>query len=192
MTRIGIILGSTRPGRVGESVAQWVNAVAQQRSDADYELVDLQEVGLPLLDEPYPPALARYQNSHTLAWAAKVGSFDGFVFVTAEYNHSIPAALKNALDFLHAEWNDKAVGFVSYGSAGGARVVEHLRAVTAELSMASVRPQVMLPFATDFDDAGFNPSDGQREALGAVLDAVVRWSEALAPLRAPVTTPQVA
>jgi NAD(P)H-dependent FMN reductase len=105
--------------------------------------------------------------------------------VTAEYNHSIPGALKNAIDFLHAEWNNKAVGFVSYGSAGGTRAVEHLRGVAAELQMADVRSQVTLSLATDFEEFSiFKPSDLQRRALTNVLDQVVDWSKALAPLRA--------
>jgi NAD(P)H-dependent FMN reductase len=121
MTKIGIIIGSTRPGRNGEAVGKWVHEVARRRTDAEFELVDLLDYKLPLLDEVYPPAMGRYQEPHTLQWADKIRSFDGFVFVTAEYNHSIPGALKNVIDFLHAEWNNKAVGFVSYGLAGGVR-----------------------------------------------------------------------
>ena len=113
MTKIGIVIGSTRPGRNGEAVGKWVYEVARRRTDAEFELVDLLDYKLPLLDEVYPPAMGQYQEPHTLQWADKIRSFDGFVFVTAEYNHSIPGALKNAIDFLHAEWNNKAVGFVS-------------------------------------------------------------------------------
>lgn len=184
MTRIGIIIGSTRPGRVGESVGKWVYENAQQRNDAEYELVDVVDYRLPLLDEPYPPAMARYERQHTFDWAAKISSFDGFIFVTAEYNHSVPGALKNAIDFLHAEWNNKAVGFVSYGSAGGARSVEHLRVIAGELQMADVRAQVMLSLLHDFENFSvFKPSDGQQEALAPVFEQVVAWSTALAPLR---------
>jgi NAD(P)H-dependent FMN reductase len=187
MTNIGIIIGSTRPGRNGEAVGKWVYEVARQRFDAEFELVDLLDFKLPHLDEVYPPAMGRYQEPHTLRWAEKIASFDGFVIVTAEYNHSIPGALKNAIDFLHAEWNHKAVGFVSYGSAGGTRAVEHLRLVAAELSMVGVRAQVALPFATDFDSSSvFEPSDFSHAALSTVLEQVVTWSEALRPLRAEV------
>ncbi len=185
MTKIGIIIGSTRPGRNGEAVGTWVYEVARHRTDAEFELVDLLDYKLPLLDEVYPPAMGRYQEPHTLQWADKIRSFDGFVFVTAEYNHSIPGALKNAIDFLHAEWNNKAVGFVSYGSAGGTRAVEHLRCVAAELQMADVRSQVTLSLATDFEEFSiFKPSNFRRDALTSVLDQVVNWSKALAPLRA--------
>ncbi|MYV52300.1 NAD(P)H-dependent oxidoreductase [Streptomyces sp. SID3212] len=184
MTRIGIILGSTRPGRNGEAVARWVHEVAAQRSDAEFELVDLLDFQLPHLDEAYPPAMGQYAQPHTLAWAEKIASFDGYVMVTPEYNHSTSGALKNAIDFLYREWNNKAVGFVSYGSAGGTRAVEHLRLIAGELQMADVRNQVALSLFTDFENFSvFKPTDPQRDALTTTLDQVVAWSEALAPLR---------
>ena len=142
--RIGIILGSTRPGRNGEAVAKWTYEIASKRTDAEYELVDIADYGLPLLDEPVPPSMGQYSKEHTKRWAAKIASFDGFVFVTPEYNHGTSAALKNAIDFLFAEWNNKAAGFVGYGSAGGARAVESLRLVMGELMVADIRLQVML------------------------------------------------
>ena len=166
MTRIGIILGSTRPGRNGEQVARWVHEIATQRNDADFELVDLLDYKLPHLDEPVPPSMGQYSQPHTLEWAAKIASFDGFVIVTPEYNHSTSGALKNAIDFLFAEWNNKAVGFVSYGSVGGARAVEHLRLVAGELMMADVRSQVALSLYTDFENFSvFKPNDFHRDAL---------------------------
>src|SRR4051812_213182 len=185
MTKIGIILGSTRPGRVGEAVAHWVRQTAAQRTDAEFELVDLLDYKLPHLDEALPPSLGQYSQPHTQEWAAKIASFDGFVFVTPEYNHSTSGALKNAIDFLYAEWNNKACGFVSYGSAGGTRAVEHLRLIAGELQLADVRAQVALSLFTDFQDFSvFRPGDFQREALNATLAQVVAWSAALAPLRA--------
>src|SRR6187401_2277412 len=152
MIKIAIILGSTRPGRNGEAVAKWVSEIAQKRNDAEFELVDIKEFNLPLLDEPVPPSMGQYSKPHTKAWAAKIGSFDGYVLVAPEYNHGISGALKNAIDFLFAEWNNKAAGFVSYGSAGGARAVEQLRLVLAELMVADVRAQVMLSLFTDFEN----------------------------------------
>src|SRR5688500_11563528 len=128
MLKLAIIIGSTRPSRVGESVGKWVHQLAQQRRDAEYELVDLRAFNLPLLDEPIPPSQGKYSKAHTKRWAATIAAFDGFVFVTPEYNHGICGALKNAIDFLYAEWNNKAAGFVAYGSAGGARAVEIGRA----------------------------------------------------------------
>jgi NAD(P)H-dependent FMN reductase len=187
MTRIGIIIGSTRPNRNGEQVANWVFEIASRRSDAEFELVDLRDYPLPHLDEPLPPSLGQYQNDHTKEWAEKIGSFDGFVFVTPEYNHGTSGVLKNAIDFLYAEWNNKAVGFVSYGAVGGARAAEHLRLVVAELQMADVRQQVALSLITEFENYSvFQPGDYNIPALNTMLDQIVAWSTALAPLRAAV------
>jgi len=184
MTRIGIILGSTRPNRNGEQVAKWVFDIASQRGDAEFELVDLRDYPLPHLDEPLPPSMGQYQNEHTRQWAGKIGSFDGFVFVTPEYNHSTSGVLKNAIDFLYAEWNNKAVGFVSYGAVGGARAAEHLRLVAGELQMADVRQQVALSLLTEFENFSvFRPGDYNRTDLDTLLDQVIAWSGALAPLR---------
>src|SRR2546430_13685589 len=131
MTRIGITLGSPRPNRSGEQVAMWVYDVASRRSDAEFELIDLRDYPLPHLDEPLPPSMGQYRNEHTKRWAATIASFDGFIMVTPEYNHSTSAVLKNALDFLYAEWNNKAAGFISYGLAGGDRGAVHLMLVIA-------------------------------------------------------------
>ena len=185
MLKIAIILGSTRPGRNGKAVADWVLDVAKQRDDADYELVDIAEYALPHLDEIVPPSMGQYAQPHTLAWAKTIASFDGFVFVTPEYNHSTSGALKNAIDFLYAEWNNKAAGFVSYGVAGGTRAVEHLRLVMAELQVADVRAQVALSLFTDFENfSTFAPADHHEQALGVVLDQVSAWSTALSVIRA--------
>src|ERR1051325_8788011 len=115
MLKIAVIIGSTRPGRVGESVAKWVYELAKKRTDAEFELVDIADYNLPLLDEPVPPSMGQYSHEHTKKWAAKIASFDAYVFVTPEYNHGISGALKNALDYLYREWNNKVAGFVSYG-----------------------------------------------------------------------------
>ena len=184
MTRIGIILGSTRPNRIGEQVATWAYDLASRRSDAEFELVDLRDYPLPHLDEPLPPAMGQYQNEHTKQWADKIASFDGFVIVTPEYNHSTSGVLKNAIDYLYAEWNNKAVGFVSYGSVGGARAVEHLRLVAGELQMADVRQQVALSLLTEFENFSvLKPGDYSQASLSTLLDQVIAWSTALAPLR---------
>jgi NAD(P)H-dependent FMN reductase len=184
MPRIGIILGSTRPNRNGEQVARWVYDVATQRGGGEFELVDLRDYPLPHLDEPLPPSLGQYQHEHTKQWAATIASFDGFVIVTPEYNHGTSGVLKNAIDYLYAEWNNKAVGFVSYGSVGGARAVEHLRLVAGELQMADVRQQVALSLITEFENYSvFKPGDYNLAALNTLLDQVIAWSAALAPLR---------
>jgi len=189
LTRIGIILGSTRPNRNGEQVAKWVYDISSRRDDAEFELVDLRDYPLPHLDEPLPPSMGQYQNEHTRQWASKIASFDGFAIVTPEYNHSTSGVLKNAIDYLFAEWNNKAVGFVSYGAVGGARAAEHLRLVAGELQMADVRQQVTLSLLTDFENYSvFKPSDYNVAALGTLLDQVVAWSTALAQLRQPALT----
>jgi NAD(P)H-dependent FMN reductase len=184
MTKIGIILGSTKPGRNGEAVAKWVYNIAKQREDAQFELVDVKDFDLPLYDEPYPAAMQKYTKEHTKKWSKKISEFDGYVLVTAEYNHGIPGALKNAIDFLNAEWKNKSVGFVSYGSAGGSRAVEQLRLVAAELQMADVRAQVMLSLFTDFQDMSiFKPDPRHEGEVHTVLDQVIAWADALKPLR---------
>jgi len=184
MLRIAIVTGSTRPGRVNESVARWVLELAQKKGGAEYELVDIQEYGLPLLDEPLPPSQGRYAKPYTKAWAAKIASFDAFVFVTPEYNHGISGALKNALDYLYKEWNDKAAAFVSYGSAMGVRAVESLRLVMAELQIADVRAQVMLSLFTDFEKfTTFKPAPRHDAEVSTMLDQLIAWGGALQALR---------
>jgi len=161
-----------------------VYELARQRNDAEFELVDVADYNLPLLDEPVPPARGQYSKEHTKRWAAKIDSFDGYVFVTAEYNHGIPGALKNALDFLFAEWNNKAAGFVGYGSAGGTRAVESLRLVMGELMIADVRAQVALSLFTDFENfTTFKPAPHHERSLANVLDQVIAWSKALRQVR---------
>ena len=184
MLKIAIIVGSTRPGRQGEGVARWVHGLATKRSDAEFELVDIADFKLPLLDEPVPPSRGQYSKPHTHAWAAKIASFDAYVFVTPEYNHGISGALKNAIDFLYREWNNKVAGFVSYGSVGGTRAVEHLRLVMAELQVATVRAQVALSLFTDFENfTTFKPAAHHERSVNAMLDQVIAWGGALKPLR---------
>jgi len=184
MMRIAIVTGSTRPGRLNEAVAKWVYGIATKRTDAEFELVDIAEYDLPLLDEPVPPSQGRYSQPHTKRWAEKIASFDGFVFVTPEYNHGISGALKNAIDFLWLEWNNKAAGFVSYGSIGGARAVEQLRLVMGELMVADVRAQVLLSLFTDFENfKTFKPDPRHEKEVGTVVDQVISWSTALKSVR---------
>ncbi len=191
MVKVGIIVGSTRPGRHADAVANWVLEKAKKRSDAQFEVVDIQDFKLPLLDEPVPPSMGQYSQPHTKAWAQKVGSFDAYVFVTPEYNHAPSAALKNAIDFLYAEWNNKAAGFVSYGaSSSGGRAVEQLRQVMAELQIADVRAQVLLSLFTDFENfSAFKPNPVHETNLATMLDQVVAWGGALKAMRAKQFTP---
>lgn len=185
MTKIAIILGSTRPGRYGEAVANWVHAEALQRTDAEFELIDLIDYPLPHLDEAVPASAGQYAGEHTKRWSATIEGFDGFIFVTPEYNHSTSGVLKNAIDYLYQEWNNKAAGFVSYGVAGGVRAAEHLRLVASELQLATVRAQVSLSFYLDFEDfLVLKPSEPQQAALSGLFDQVVSWSKALETVRA--------
>jgi NAD(P)H-dependent FMN reductase len=182
--KVAIIIGSTRPGRNGEAVGRWIYEKAKNRDDAEYELVDIKDYNLPLLDEPIPPSMGRYSNEHTKIWSTKIDSFDGYVFVTPEYNHGIPGALKNAIDFLFKEWNNKVAGFVSYGSAGGVRAVEQLRLVMAEVKVATVRAQVQLSLFTDFENfSTFKPHDIHGKSTNNMLDEVIAWASALKTLR---------
>ncbi|MBK6829316.1 MAG: NAD(P)H-dependent oxidoreductase [Flavobacteriales bacterium] len=179
---IAIILGSTRPGRNGEAVAKWVHGLANKRTDARFELVDLLDFDLPPLDEPGSPAQAKYTKGHTKKWSAKVAEFDAYVFVTPEYNHSTSGALKNAIDFLNKEWTNKAAGFVGYGSVRGVRAVEHLRLIMAELQVATVRAQVGLSLFTDFRTPHVRTSRHAREGSEHPAGSGIAGA-ALKPLR---------
>ncbi|MFI7468836.1 NADPH-dependent FMN reductase [Nonomuraea sp. NPDC049646] len=186
MITIAVVLASTRPGRRGATVAEWVMKHAAERADARFELVDLAEFHLPDLDEPAPPASGRYTHDHTRSWAETVARYDGFLFVTPEYNHSAPGKLKNALDRVHAEWHNKAAAFVSYGVDGGVRAVEALRPVLGALQVADVSAQVALSMHHDFTGfTDFTPGERQTAQLTATLDQLIAWSTALAPLRTP-------
>lgn len=183
MLKIGIIIGSTRPGRVGEAVAKWVYELSKSRDDAEFELVDIKDYDLPLLDEPEPASGQNYTKNHTKKWAAKIAELDGFIFVTPEYNHSTSGALKNALDYLYLEWTNKAAGFVSYGSIGGARAVEALRPIMAQFKIADVREQVMLFLADDFENGIPKPKPRHEKGLNTLFSQVIAWSTAMKTLR---------
>jgi NAD(P)H-dependent FMN reductase len=185
MPKIAIIIGSTRPGRNGEAVARWVLEQAAGRTGVDYEIVDLLDYNLPHLDEALPAAAGQYANEHTKTWAAKIAEFDGYIFVTPEYNRSTSGALKNAIDFLAAEWANKAAGFVSYGVFGGVRAVEHLRLVLSQLKVATVSAHVGLNLFTEFDNGAVAPAEHQIAGIAAVFDEVEQWSGALAGIRQP-------
>lgn len=184
MLRIAIIIGCTRLARIGAAVGAWAYDIARKRRDAEFELLDLATINLPLLDEPNPAMSGQYTHDHTRAWSATVASFDGYVFVTPEYNHGTCAALKNAIDFLYQEWINKAAGFIGYGYTMGARAVEQLRLVMASLQVATVRPQVGLSLFTDFENSTvFTPAAIQEKNLTGLLDQVISWSGALKSLR---------
>lgn len=185
MATLQVIIGSTRPGRVGLPVASWFAGRAAS-SAFDVEVVDLAEVALPLLDEPHHPRLGRYEHEHTRAWSATVRRGDAYVFVVPEYNYGYNAATKNAIDYLHAEWKNKPVGFVSYGGvAAGTRAVQALKQVVTTLSMVPVFESVNIPFVQQFfDESGeFVANQIMESAADDMLAALGRWETATRVLR---------
>lgn len=183
--KIAVVLGSTREHRLGGAVAAWVLEQAQQRQGATYELVDLRDHPLPFFDEPMGPTMHTSTKPEVVRFAETIGAYDGFVFVTPEYNHSYPAVLKNALDSIYTEWTDKAAALVSYGSYSGARAVEQLRLVLSELQVAHVRGQLGFNLFSDFENfSSFTPGPHHADAAQGVLEQLERWAGALQPLRA--------
>jgi NAD(P)H-dependent FMN reductase len=181
-----VMAASTRPARKGIAVARWIQQQAQQHGAFDVELVDLAEVGLPVFDEPNHPRLQQYLHQHTRDWSATVSRADAFVFVTPEYNHSLPGSLKNALDFLSVEWADKAAGIVSYGGvSAGLRAATALKPVLASLRVVPVVEAVSIPFFAQFldEDDEFVPNAELEEGAKAMLDEIARLTGALRQLR---------
>lgn len=175
--KIGIVLGSTRAGRVSEDVGNWVLSKTQEFKDAAFEIIDINDYNLPFLG-------TSEDQSGVQKWNEKLTELDGFIFVLAEYNHSITGALKNALDSARDAWANKAAGIVSYGSAGGARAAEHLRGILSELQIASVRTHVLLSLFDDFEQfSTFKPRDIHDENLTMLFQQVDSWSKALSVLR---------
>ena len=187
MPTLTVIIAATRPGRAGLPIAQWFVERVRVHDGFDVEVADLAEWNLPLLDEPHHPRLRQYAQEHTRRWSAAVDASDAFVFVTGEYNHSYPAPIKNAIDYLHWEWAYKPVGFVSYGGvAAGTRAVQALKPVVAVLRMMAVTAAVNIPFHTQFldDDGRVQANEVMEQAAIAMLDELVRVEAALRPLRA--------
>jgi NAD(P)H-dependent FMN reductase len=179
LLKIGIVIGSTRSTRKGADIARWILDHARSRLDADYEILDVVAFDLAFLDQ-YPtvrPAESR--------WIAALNAFDGYVFVSPEYNHAPGAALKNAMDLGSSAWHDKAAAFVGYGGFGGVRAVEILRLVAASLQLATVKQQVALTLSSDFSaDGQLIPRAHQAEAVAAMFDGLVEWSSAMRTIRA--------
>ena len=194
MPTLTVIVGSTRPGRAGAPIAEWFVERARAHGGFDVEVADLAEIGLPLLDEPNHPRLEQYTNQHTKDWSARIDRADAVVFVTPEYNYGYPATIKNAIDFLHREWRDKPVGFVSYGGvAAGTRAVQQLKQVVTTLRMVPVFESVNIPFHAQFiKDGTFEANDLVNQAADTMLDELVRVETALHPLRTPAAVAQSA
>ncbi len=181
---IAVILGSTRPGRNGKAVADWVMRMADARQDAHYELVDLLDHPLPHIDEPGSAKTGNYAHAHTQEWSKTIASFDGFIFVTPEYNHSTSGVLKNAIDFLYNEWTNKAAGFASYGGLGGARAIEHLRGICSELQIAHVRQQLSFSLISDFENfSTFKPAAIHEQEAHTLFEQLEAWTAAMKTVR---------
>ncbi|MBV6749357.1 NAD(P)H-dependent oxidoreductase [Pseudomonas chlororaphis] len=184
---IGIVIGSTREGRFGEKPAHWIHQIARQRTDLDFELIDLRDHPLPFFNEPMSPAWAPVQNEAAQRWAAKLATLDGLVVVTPEYNHGPSAVLKNAFDYAYKEFIRKPIGFVGYGGVGAARAIEQLRLVATELQMAPVRNAVhigMVEFLGLWQQGKqFDDFPHLAQAATALLDDIAWWAKALKTAR---------
>lgn len=183
-----IVVASTRPGRVGRPLADWVERTAADDGRFSVELIDLAVVNLPFFDEPNHPRIGPYVHQHTKDWSATVSRADAFVFVTPEYNHSFNAVLKNALDFLHNEWQHKPVAFLGYGGvAAGTRAIESLIPVVAALRMVPILDSVVIPFAGKVidDNGAVQPNDNMKSSIKSVLDELVLQTALLADRRRP-------
>ncbi len=187
MPTLTVIIGSTRPGRAAQPIAEWFTERARAHGGFDVEVADLAEIGLPMMDEPNHPRLRQYVNQHTKDWSARIERADAVVFVTPEYNYGYPAAVKNAIDYLHQEWKDKPVGFVSYGGvAAGTRAVQQLKQVLTTVRMVPVFDSVNIPFHPQFISGGeFHANEILEQAADAMLDELARLESALRPLRTP-------
>lgn len=184
MQKILVILGSNRPNRKSKDVADWVMQTAKGHEGFEFELADLAEINLPFLDEPNPPMMGNYQKEHTKQWSATVAAADGFIFVTPEYNHGYSPVLKNAIDYLFAEWNRKPVAFVGHGSVGGTRAIEQLKQVVIQLDMAPLNAQVDFNGWVHWDQEGnFKPDERREESLERLLKELKWWGEALKTAR---------
>ena len=187
MTKIGIIVGSTREGRVSVQVGEWVKAFAEkQNTDAQFEVVDIKEYGLDRFNEKLPPAMAnkQYSNEKINAGSEKIDELDGFIFVTPEYNNNISSSLKDHIDYIASEWNNKAAGVVSYGSTLGMYASLALRNTLGNLSMAVVTPQGAFSLFTDFEQMSeFKPAEVHNPTIEALVTDVVNWSTALKTIR---------
>lgn len=186
MQQLKIITTTTRQERKGPVIANWIYSIAKENPQFDVEILDLAEIDLPMFDEPHHPRLKKYQHEHTKNWSGIIDAADAFIFVMAEYNHSYPAPIKNALDYLNSEWNYKPVGFVSYGGiSAGTRSVNALLEVVTTLKMMPIPEAVNIPFYPQFinEDGVFVPNEITAKAADTMLKELDRWAEALKSMR---------
>ena len=186
MAKLTIILASVRDGRAGEAIARWFMTRAKEHGTFDVQLADLKELNLPILDEPHHPRLKKYQRESTKTWSAIVDGSDAFVFVSPEYNYTMPPALLNALDTLYHEWTYKPVGFVSYGGvSGGMRAVQTAKLMVTGFKMMPMVEAVNIPFFAQLIEGGvFKSNETHDKAVPVMLDELLRWANALRVLRA--------
>jgi NAD(P)H-dependent FMN reductase len=187
MPKLYVIIASTRPGRKGPSMANWIFDLAKKEGSFEVELVDLKEINLPFMDEPHHPRLQKYEHEHTKAWSKQIEAADAFIFVTPEYNYSYPATLKNAIDFLHSEWAYKPIAFVSYGGvSAGTRSVQAMKQVVAGLKMMPIPESINIPaFTKHIDEHGiFKAEESMDAAAWAMIKELMKWMEAMKPMRA--------
>jgi NAD(P)H-dependent FMN reductase len=185
MDKLAVIAVSTREGRQGFPIVEWFVERAKAHGKFEVQLIDLKQVNLPLFDEPHHPRLRNYQHEHTKRWSAVIDPIDAFVFVTSEYNYSMPPSFVNAVDYLYQEWAYKPAGFVSYGGpAGGARAVTMEKSMLTSVKVMPMLEGVMVPFFTKHIENGrFVAGDMQDKGAVAMLDELLKWSGALKPLR---------
>jgi NAD(P)H-dependent FMN reductase len=185
MIKIGIITGSTRDSRVNIQVAEWVKSIADKRTDAEFELVDIKDYNLPRYNEPVPAIMTQdYKTPEAHPWSKKISELDGFVFITPEYNKAVTSGLKDAIDYLYVEWNNKAAGIVSYGSSLGVTAANNLRLILTVPAVATVRTQPALSLFTDFENmTTFKPAPFHEENVQTMLNEVVAWSTGLKTIR---------
>ena len=186
MFSLKIIIASTREGRKGPSVANWVFEEALKHEQFKTELLDLKEINLPFLDEPHHPNQRKYTKQSTIEWSAIIEPTDAFIVVTPEYNHGFPATLKNALDTVYQEWNNKPIAFVSYGGlSGGIRAVELIKPVILALKMLPIVHSVNIPFfAQQIDETGkFNANEKMQKSLGSLFSELTKWTKVLKEVR---------
>ena len=186
MYNLKIIIASTRPGRKGPALANWIFEVAKKHTEFSVELLDLAVINLPFLDEPNHPRFQKYTKEHTKKWSATIAAADAFIFVTPEYNFGYPASLKNALDFLYNEWTYKPVAFVSYGGiAGGTRSMQALKQVISAMNMVPVLEAVNVPFFTKYIDEQnkFNADEGINKAAEGMMKELLKWTGVMKEMR---------
>jgi NAD(P)H-dependent FMN reductase len=186
-SRIGVIVSSTRSGRFADIPAQWLWEIVSKRDDAEFELIDLRDYPMPFFEEKLSPMYGPPENEAALRWGAKIASLDGYIFITAEYNHGITAVLKNALDYAYMEYNRKPAAFVGYGGAGGARAIEQLRLVLAELQVASLKHTVNIGAGEMIGIVRQGKSMADypylADSTAPMLNEIVWWSDALKAAR---------